>query len=112
MDYIEDDTDYFESFPRVYIQDTLQTMDKPTMDKQPMDKQTMDKRQRKRLTCDNVFDYIGKTIQFTMGRKKSEKIILEKIILGVSTTGKTIKIDHPDLQNNLEIVKRSVYVLI
>ena len=102
MDSIEDDTDYFESFPCVYIQDTLQTMDK-----QPMDKPTMDKRQRKRLTCDNVFDYIGKTIQFT-----TRSQTLEKIILGVSTTGKTIKIDHPDLQNNLEIVKRSVYVLI
>jgi len=60
-----------------------------------------------KLTTDNVFQYIGYDIIF----KTRESHIIKKII-GVSKTGKSITIDHPDLNNKLEIVSRNVYVII
>ena len=58
-----------------------------------------------RLTPDNVFQYIGYEIIF-----KTRNNYIVKRILSVSNTGKSIKIDHHDLQNSLEIVSRKVYV--
>ncbi len=58
-----------------------------------------------RLTPDNVFQYIGYEIIF----KTRNKYIVKRI-LSVSNTGKSIKIDHDDLQNSLQIVSRKVYV--
>jgi hypothetical protein len=43
---------------------------------------------------------------------KTRGIDIIKRIISVSTTGKTIQIDHPDLQNSLEIVKRKVHVIL
>jgi hypothetical protein len=60
-----------------------------------------------RLTKDNAKDYIGYNIKFST---RGERII--KKILGVSETGKSIKIDHQDLNNSLEIVNRMVYVIL
>ena len=60
-----------------------------------------------RLTPTNVFQYIGYEIIF-----KTRKNHIIKKIISVSNTGKTIQIDHPDLQNNLEIESRNVYVIL
>lgn len=60
-----------------------------------------------RLTPENVFQYIGFEIIF---KTRNNSII--KRIISVSNTGKSIKIDHPDLQNNLEIVSRKIYVIL
>ena len=60
-----------------------------------------------RLTPDNVRYYIGKEILF-----KSRGKYIIKIILDISKSGKSIKIEHPDLQNCLQIVSREVYVIL
>lgn len=61
-----------------------------------------------KLTTDNVlFQYIGYDIIF----KTRDNHIIKKII-SASKTGKSITIDHPDLNNKLEIVSRNVYVII
>ena len=57
-----------------------------------------------RLTSDNATQYINHEIIF-----KTRNNHILKRILGVSTTGKSIQIDHPDLQNSLE---RKVYVIL
>ena len=59
-----------------------------------------------RLTPENAHQYVGHEIAF-----KTRNTRVVKRILGVSNTGKTIEIDHPDLRNNLEIVSRKVYVI-
>ena len=58
-----------------------------------------------RLTQENVSKYIGYEILF-----KTRGNHLVKKILGVKNT--SVKIDHPDLNNHLQIVSRKVYVLI
>ena len=60
-----------------------------------------------RLTPDNVRYYIDNQILF-----KSRGKYIVKIILDISKSGKSIKIDHPDLQNSLQIVSREVYVIV
>ena len=60
-----------------------------------------------RLTPENVFQYIGDEIIF---KTRNNHII--KRIISVSNTGKSIQIEHPDLQNSLEIVSRNVYVIL
>ena len=60
-----------------------------------------------KLTPDNVSQYIGYEILF-----KTRNSYIVKTIISVSNTGKTIKIDYPDLQNSLEIVSRNVYCII
>ena len=51
--------------------------------------------------------YIGNEILF-----KSRGKHIVKVILDMSKSGKSIKIDHPDLQNSLQIVSREVYVIL
>lgn len=60
-----------------------------------------------KLTTENCHNYIGYEIIF----KTRGNYIVKKII-GISDTKKSIKIDHPDLQNCLEIVSRNVYVIL
>jgi hypothetical protein len=60
-----------------------------------------------KLTPENVRNYVGFEILF----KTRNKHIVKKI-LNVSESGKTIYIDHNDLKNSLEIVKRNVYVIL
>lgn len=60
-----------------------------------------------RLTPENVFQYIGYEIIF----KTRNNYIIKKII-DVTNSCKSVHIDHPDLQNTLEIVSRNVYVII
>jgi hypothetical protein len=60
-----------------------------------------------RLTPENVRYYIGNQILF-----KSRGKYIVKTILEASKTCKSIKIDHPDLQNSLQIVSREVYVIL
>ncbi len=60
-----------------------------------------------RLTQDNVFQYIGREIIF---KTRNNHII--KRIISVSETGKSIVIEHPDLNNCLQIVSRNVYVIL
>ena len=60
-----------------------------------------------KLTPENVIQYIGYEIIF----KTRGNHIVKKII-AVSNTGKTIQIDHHDLQNSLEIVSRNIYVIL
>jgi len=60
-----------------------------------------------KLTPENVHKYIDHEIIF----KTRGNYIVKKII-NVSDTKKSIKIDHPDLQNCLEIVSRNVYVIL
>ena len=59
-----------------------------------------------RLTPDNVRMYLGYEIMF---RTRGDFIF--KKIKSVSKTGKTVYIDHPDLQNSLQIVSRKVFVI-
>jgi hypothetical protein len=59
-----------------------------------------------RLTTDNVFQYIGREIIF----KTRDNNHLVKRIMRVSPTGKTVYIDHPDLNNNL-VISREIYVI-
>ena len=60
-----------------------------------------------RLTPENAAQYIGCEIIFkTRGKQITKKI------LAVSSTGKSIQIDHPDLNNSLEIVSRIVHVIV
>lgn len=58
-----------------------------------------------RLSPQNAYEYIGYEILF----KSRGKHIVKKI-LSVSNT--SVKIDHPDLHNQLQIISRKVYVLI
>jgi len=58
-----------------------------------------------RLTQENVSKYIGYEILF----KTRDKHIVKKI-LGINKT--SVKIDHHDLHNQIQIVSRKVYVLI
>jgi len=60
-----------------------------------------------KLTPENAAQYIGKEIIF-----KTRNRHIVKRILGVSTTGKSIDIDHPDLGNRLQIVTRDVSVIL
>jgi hypothetical protein len=60
-----------------------------------------------RVTPDNVHQYIGYEIRF---KTRGEYIVRQ--IMSVSNTGKTIQIDHPDLQNAVQIVTRKVTVII
>ena len=60
-----------------------------------------------RLTPENVKNYIGYKIIF-----KSRGRMLAKNIINASPSGKSIKIEHPDLNNCLQIVSRKVYVSI
>ena len=60
-----------------------------------------------KITPDNVNKYIGYEIIF----KTRNNYIIKKII-SVSSSCKNIRIDHPDLQNNLDIMSRNIYVII
>ena len=60
-----------------------------------------------KLTPANAHQYIGYEIRF-----KTRGTTMTKRILGVSDTGMSITIDHPDLKNRLQIVTRNVYVII
>ena len=57
-----------------------------------------------RLTPDNVQQYIGCEILF---QTRSNFVV--KKILGFSKS--SVKIDHPDLHNRLQIVSRKIYVI-
>ena len=59
------------------------------------------------LTSENAHFYVDSSIVFTTRGRKCFSTIKR-----VSKSGKTIYIDHPDLQNCLQIVSRKVYVLI
>ncbi len=59
-----------------------------------------------RLTPENVFQYIGRDVIF---KSRGNEII--KKIISCSSTGKSIKINHPDLNDCLQIVTRKVYVI-
>jgi len=65
-----------------------------------------EERERVQITPENAKYYIGCDVVFTT-RGHNET----KTILGVSDSGKTIQIDHPDLKNQLQIVTRKVYLL-
>lgn len=58
-----------------------------------------------RLTQKNVSKYIGYEIIF-----KTRNNHVVKKILDIKNT--CVKIDHPDLNNNLEIVSRKIYVIV
>lgn len=60
-----------------------------------------------KLTPDNVFQYIGYEIIF-----KTRNNHIVKRIIGVSKTGKSIQIEHPDLQNNLQIESRNIFIIL
>lgn len=58
-----------------------------------------------RLTQQNASKYIGYEILF-----KTRGTHIVKKILDINNT--SVRIDHPDLKNQLQIVSRKVYVLI
>jgi hypothetical protein len=60
-----------------------------------------------RLTPDNAAQYIGRKIIF---KTRGNNIV--RRIISVSNTGKSIQIEHPDLNNSLQIVSRKVYVIV
>ena len=57
-----------------------------------------------KLNQENAHQYLGCKILF-----KTRGEWIEKKILGVNR--KSVKIDHPDLKNNIQIVHRNVYVI-
>ena len=57
-----------------------------------------------RLTPDNASKFTGREILF-----KTRGKYIVKEILGFTKT--SVKIDHPDLHNQLQIVSRKVYVI-
>ena len=57
-----------------------------------------------RLTSENVSNFKGREILF---KTRGKHIVKE--ILGFTKT--SVKIDYPDLHNQLEIVSRKVYVI-
>lgn len=59
------------------------------------------------ITPENVSQYIGHEILF-----KTRRNHMVKRIIGISNSCKTIQIDHPDLENRLQIVSRKVYAII
>jgi len=59
-----------------------------------------------RLTPENVKNYIGRNIIFT---SRGEKCM--KKIVSASASGNSIKIEHPDLNNCLQIVSRKIYII-
>ena len=58
-----------------------------------------------RLTQQNASKYIGSEIVF-----KTRGLHIVKKILDVSNT--SVKIEHPDLHNQLQIVSRKVFVIV
>ena len=58
-----------------------------------------------RLTQQNASKYVGSEILF-----KTRGLHIVKKILDVSNT--SVKIDHPDLHNQLQIVSRKVFVIV
>jgi hypothetical protein len=71
----------------------------------PRDDRRRDDR-RIKITPDNVDKYIGYLVVFKNREGKENTTT----ILGVSQNKKTIYVDFPDLQNNLQIVSRNVYL--
>jgi hypothetical protein len=59
-----------------------------------------------RLTPFNVDEYVGCMIMFKHGRN-----FIVKRIARVSNGRKTITIDYPELQNNLQIVSRKIVIV-
>jgi hypothetical protein len=60
-----------------------------------------------RLTPFNVQQYVGHDIVF----KHNNNLIVKRVVR-VSNGRKTIAIDYPELQNNLQIVSRNVRVIV
>ena len=60
-----------------------------------------------RLTPENVKSYLNKQILF-----RTRGVLVKKTILGHSESGESIQIEHPDLNNILEIKSRCVYVIL
>jgi hypothetical protein len=60
-----------------------------------------------KLTKHNVFQHVGNLILF----KTRNQYTIKKMD-GISPTGKTIYIQHHDLNNSLQIVTRNVYAII
>lgn len=72
-----------------------------------LDKKEYNRKDLVKLTPENAKQYIGYNILF-----KTRKQYIVKKIVGVSKTGKSISIEHPDLNNSLEITSRQVYVIV
>ena len=60
-----------------------------------------------RVTQNNVHNCIGKQIIF---KTRNQYII--KNVIGISESGKSIKIDHDDLDNNINVDGRQIYVIV
>jgi len=57
-----------------------------------------------RLTTENAQSYIGKKIQFTSRGRLHTKTI-------ISVTPCTVRIDHPDLDNSLDISRKIMVIV-
>ena len=64
-----------------------------------------------RLTQENSRKYVGSDIVFRNDTHGSKRIICRKI-LRVSRSGKTIYINYPPLNNNLQVVSRNIDVIL
>ena len=60
-----------------------------------------------KLTPENVKSYLNKQILF-----RTRGVLVKKTILGHSKSCDSIQIEHPDLNNSLEIKGRCVYVIL
>ncbi len=60
-----------------------------------------------KLTPNNADQYIGCQIMFKSGPQRSWNTAT---ILGVSDTGKSIRVDYPSLKNCLQLVHRNIYL--
>lgn len=60
-----------------------------------------------KLTPQNASKYVGYNILF-----RTRGNIAMKQIIAVSESGKTVQIEHGNLQNALQIVTRNVYVIV
>jgi len=59
-----------------------------------------------KLTPENASKYIGREILFTYNGATVKRTLLK-----VSESGKTIRIDYPELKNNLQLVSRKIFVV-
>ena len=60
-----------------------------------------------RVTSNNVHNCIGKQIIF----KTRNEYIIKKVI-GASESGKSLKINHEDLDDNINVDGRQIYVIV
>ncbi len=61
-----------------------------------------------KITPENAREMLGQQIVFR--RKNGEKVM--RTVLGVTESGKVLKIDYPRLHNEIQCVTRAIYCVV